>query len=84
MSGYHHYVINEDTGARMCKDGKWRTFANFGTFQSNVKVYRKKGWAARRMDILNCRAGRTVAYVLSLPRGTAMDASGRYDTTDDN
>lgn len=79
MKGQHHYVINEDTGARMCQDGRWRDFANFGTFRSHVKVWRHQGWAVRKMDILNIRVGRTVAYVLSLPRSQVMDAGGHVD-----
>jgi len=63
----------------MCQDGRWRNHANFGTYPENVKVWRSQGWAAKRMDILNSRAGCTVAYVLSLPIDQAMDASGRLD-----
>ena len=79
----HHYVIHEDTGARYCKDGKWRLFAQFGTYSSCVQIWKKEGFALRKMRQLNRFA--TVAYVLSLPDHHYMDASGNiYDSNDND
>lgn len=66
----HHYIINKDTGARLCRDGCWREFAYFGTSKSCVKVYRTSGWAIRGAE----RIGNSM--VLSLASRMVMDASG--------
>lgn len=62
-------IINKD-GYRMCQDGKWRDFANFGTYQENVKEYRSLGWAKRAIR------GRNAA-VVKVPEGMSVDASGK-------
>lgn len=67
----HHYIVNKDTGARLCKDGRWREFASFGTYSSCVKVYRQSGWAERRVVSVSH------AMVLSLASHMIMDASGQ-------
>lgn len=66
-----HYIIDKGTGSRLCKDGKWRAFANFGTFPECVKIYREKGWAMRRIAQIGN------GFVLSLTAGWVMDASGK-------
>lgn len=74
----NHYIIDKGTGSRLCKDGKWRAFANFGTYPECVKRYRQKGWALRR--IAQIRNG----FVLSLTGGWTMDASGNVWNEDSN
>ncbi len=66
----HYYVINQETGARLCQDNSWRTFANFGTYPSCVKVWRMKIWAERSAVI------RRHAVVFELPDGQFLDAGG--------
>jgi len=65
-----YYIIDKATGARLCKDGMWRSFANFGTFKENVKSYNRKGWALRRIKAIGN------GHILSLDKGWAMDACG--------
>jgi len=71
---YQHYVMDEDTDARLCKDGQFRIFAQFGTFPECVRVYRQKGWALKQQDRFE-RNGRKT-YVLSLPFPFTMNAAG--------
>jgi len=79
-----HVVMRESDDARLCKDGKWRTFAQFGTFRSCVKTYKRKGNALRRMDILNRHwTHKTACYVQSVPKGHAMDACGKVFPVED-
>jgi len=54
---------------RLCQDGKWRWFANFGTFAECVKEYRSLGHAKRR-------AKRVKGEVVVVGEGMAMDAVG--------
>ena len=63
-------IVHSQTGQRLCQDGQWRTFANFGTYPSCVRVYRRKASVIRR-------ARQTQqAAVYGLPAGMVMDASG--------
>lgn len=41
-------LIINDGGARLCKDGRWRGFANFGTMSSCVKTYKRMSAAVKR------------------------------------
>jgi len=66
----HYYVINKDTGARLCQDNRWREFAGFGTFSSCAKVYRSRGWAERRVERYRH------AMVLGLASHLVIDAAG--------
>jgi len=43
-------VIHLNTYARLCKDGKLREFANFGTFPGCVRTFRHEGWARRAAE----------------------------------
>jgi len=79
----HHYVINENTGARLCQDGKWRNHANFGSTPSCVKKWNDKGWAIRKMNQLNQKSTCPIAYVLTLPENQYMDASGKVFTEEE-
>jgi len=73
-----YYIINKETGARLCQDNKWRTFAHNGTFSSCVKVWKRKGWAWRKAF----RIGRKSVFVLGLDENLVMDAAGHiYDET---
>lgn len=60
-------IINA-TGARLCQDNCWRSFANFGTYPECVKEYRSLGHAFRR-------AKRIKGRVVLIEDGT-IDASG--------
>ena len=70
----HKDIGENGKGARLCQDGMFRNFANFGTFSWNVKVYRKEGWALRRQTILDNRG--CPVYIVRVPTGLFMDASG--------
>lgn len=61
--------------ARLCKDGKFRDLAFFGTFPTCVKFYRKKGWASRKQDQF-LRQG-TETTIVVLRDGDTIDASGK-------
>ena len=67
-------LIHEETGGRLCQDGRFRGFASFGTYPECVKVYRKEGFALRRKDKLWAMGCKT--SVFSVPAGKAMDATG--------
>lgn len=56
-------IINRD-GDRLCRDGRWRDFANFGTESSCVKTYKQRD-AAKRM------AHRVWGRVVVVPSGNA-------------
>ncbi len=66
----HYYLINRETGARLCKDGSWRTFAGFGTYRECVKSWRTRCWAERSALV------RSKAEILELPDGQFLDAGG--------
>ena len=70
------FVLTDiDTGARLCEDAKFRTFACFGTYPECVKVYRQRGWALRRQkDLFNFRLIDT--EVKEIKDGQVMDATG--------
>lgn len=54
---------------RLCQDGTWRWFANFGTYPECVKEYRVRGFALRM-------AKRVKGKVLEIPPDLVMDAAG--------
>jgi hypothetical protein len=74
-------------GARLCKDGKWREFACFGTYPSCVKEFKLKGWAERAAQ--KCRHSEQIRHwkdgtklpreivVIGPEEGKVMDACGR-------
>lgn len=67
------------TGARLCRDGRWRDHAHFGTGPRCVKVYRVEGWAlkaATRKRVRPAAPGETIAHLVWLYPGDTMDASG--------
>ena len=41
-------LIINDGGARLCRDGRWRGFANFGTMSSCVKTYKRMSAAVKK------------------------------------
>ncbi len=76
-------VVCPFTGARLCNDNQWRTFAHFGTGRTCVKEYRSATWALkagaryRRLpegwvenDV------RDIAKCIHLNAGDTMDAAG--------
>lgn len=40
-------MVIDNAGRRLCKDKRWRDFANFGTYPECVKVYKRVGNATR-------------------------------------
>ena len=56
----------------LCKDGKLRSFVNFGTFNWCCKFYKSKGWAVRAADRLNA----TEYTITFLYKGDEIDANG--------
>jgi len=73
-------VIHPETGARLCKDHKWRNFALFGTYSSCVKFYKRKGNAQRVADRFRVN-GQT--HIICLMEDETMDASGKIWKTID-
>lgn len=69
------YVIVNQNGMRLCKDDKWRGFANFGSFRECVKTYRQVWWAAHRVQHLTIRGNS--CRVVTVPIGCSMDAIGK-------
>ena len=67
-------IVDENLAAVLCQDGKFRRFANFGTYPECIKVYRSLGWAKRKQDLFE-RWGREVV-VTKLPNGHSVDAVG--------
>jgi hypothetical protein len=72
---------NENTGARLCYDGKFRNFANFGTFPDCVKVFKSKGWALRKQEEL-MRFHNCPCEIVFLNGNRTMDASGMIHKMD--
>lgn len=62
-------ILIETSGNRYCKDGKFRSFASFGTFHECVKIYKCLGHAKRI-------AKRHNANIIVIPKGMSIDASG--------
>lgn len=72
-------VIHPETGARLCQDNRWRTFANFGTFPSCVKEYsypRAALNAGARYRGTPAGFDQTLARVVHLHAGDSMDSAG--------
>ena len=73
-------ILNPETGARLCKDNKWRNFAMFGTFKECVKTYKRQGNAT------NCAfkfAVNGFFRIICIHEGEYMNASGCiYKDTD--
>lgn len=63
------FVVVDSIGRRLCQDGCWRYFANWGTYKECVKEYRVRGWADRK-------ARRFKARVVEILPGQTMDAAG--------
>jgi len=42
-------------GMRMCRDNRWRSFANWGSTNTCVKTYRRLGVAKKRADRLKAK-----------------------------
>lgn len=72
---------HENTGARLCQDGLFRNFANFGTFPDCVKVYRIEGAARRKQLELLDKA--CPCEMIFLHHGWSMDACGRVSREND-
>jgi hypothetical protein len=88
MLGVNKYIIIKDEiahrvfgvqtgrfGFRLCKDGLWRSHANFGDYRSCVQDYKSRAAAIRR-------AKKCGGQVVELPEGLHIEASGYcYVTT---
>lgn len=70
----HEELGSDGIGARLCKDGKFRNFANWGTYKECVKVYNTRGWALRKQTELDNRGVRVAVVLLH----KSMDACGRF------
>ena len=67
------FVVLNENFARLCKDDKFRSWANFGTYPSNVKFYKKKGWAEKKAK---CYRGKVVQFQDTDQETYSMNASG--------
>lgn len=74
-----YIIFDSKTGARLCKDGKLRTFANFGTYKECVKIYKLWGFASNAVRKLNRSYDEKRFKVLGLSKGEVMDASGKIE-----
>lgn len=73
-------VVHPKNGDRLCKDGKWRDFACFGTYSCCVKTFKHKGNAQNAADRFRVN-GET--YIVYIREGEKIDASGRiWETID--
>ena len=73
-------VLHPETGARLCKDMRWREFACFGTYPMCVKMYKREGNAQNAADRYRVN-GKT--NIIALHENMVMDASGRIGTGTD-
>jgi hypothetical protein len=73
-------VVHPETGARLCKDNKWRSFAMFGTPRWCVKTYKRLGNAQNAADRVRVN-GKT--HIIHIRDGETVDASGRIWKTVD-
>lgn len=71
-------VVCPATGARLCQDGRWRKFANFGTYSSCVREFRylKSAQKAARRNRHPLNKTTCDTFVTHLHPGDSMDASG--------
>ena len=71
------HVIIDNRGRRLCQDGSFRCFANFGSFKECVKVYRHYGHAFNRARVFGH------LEVISLSEGESMNAGGMVFNADE-
>jgi len=72
-------------GMRLCHDGNFRSFANFGTLPTCVKQYRTIRGSSRKFNELVARANdRDEIERITLYVGDTMDASGNVTRVGDN
>ncbi len=71
-----YFIISDDLsqqeygrGFRLCKDDRWREFANFGTYLETVKIYKLKGAAITKAAAIG---GKVVGW----PEGLIIEAGG--------
>ena len=89
MMSKAHIVVCPTTGARLCQDDKYRTHANFGTYPSCVKIYKKLKWAEKAADKYKTLEQRKyekqqeaegslvkIRQIVHLHDGDSMDAAG--------
>ena len=67
-------VLNTATGARLCRDLKWRSHANFGTPRSCVKLFTRRKWAMKAAWRYRVQGLGTIRFI---PDDQVMDASGK-------
>ena len=82
-----YIVVCPTTGDRLCKDMKWRSFANFGDYPECVKIYRTQGWAVkaavRRTRPIGSNDPVRTTKMIILNEGDAMNASGQVKRSDE-
>lgn len=72
-------VVCPVTGDRLCKDMKWRSHANFGSYSSCVKIYKRIGNATKAGERYKHPHNKTtyLSLVITLNDGDSMDAAGK-------
>ena len=70
-----YFIIHNDTGARLCKDGAFRRTVTFGTTPGCMKFYKKKGYAIRLQNKL-LRQG-TETTITPLHHNETIDSKGK-------
>ena len=72
-------------GMRLCQDGNFRSFAQFGTFSNCVKQYRTIRGSSRKFNDLIARANdRDVIERITLYIGDTMDVAGNVTRAGDS
>ena len=79
------FVVKD--GMRLCKDKRWREFANFGTFKECVKIYRSRGAAVRLANsqnaLLEYHNKTANVKVAEVPVGFTVNAVGDVFNAED-
>lgn len=71
-------IVTCKHSARLCRDGKFRHSAFFGTFPECVKLYKKRGWAEKKHSELKRRGINTIIIELGQKGNIkiTMDSTG--------
>jgi len=70
-------IISNENHERLCKDGLFRGFANIGTENWCLKMYKTKGWAHRKINELAHKAPGKQFTATHLYAGDTIFADGR-------
>ena len=72
------FVVLDPKGRRLCKDKQWRSFACFGSSQSSVQLYKRRGNAINA-GVNNSPLQNELFILFELKNGDVMDANGNLN-----